>query len=204
MQNNRQIKNRLSALLFLSLFITTSCDKNNIDEMTNGNPPDISPVNFGESYQVQPFTTQPDITVAPLYAYSIPVPSSIHDKMEDSYPGIDCGNAIFSFTESSTTGFWFPVMAQGKVINVISANLSENDTVGISHTMSDVEALNTLAPLTSADTPLLLVPTEYFVYYIIGDTAYVEQQYYDTWQLSDTYVGDFTIPDVEFRIVNPN
>ena len=135
-----------------------------------------------------------------LFSYSVLPPEEICDIVSQRYSNVDCSNAVyvFSYSEGVEDNYWFPVIEDGKIVDIVFATFNSKGNVITGHSESHVDELNTVAGLTSEDTPVYVITEEYFNYYIVGDTAYVAN---DISGIENEYIGEFIVPEKEIVVV---
>ncbi len=132
-----------------------------------------------------------------LFAYASELPVQISEAVTERY-GIDTECYFCVFTTDHEVNYWFPVTADGKIINFVYATLSDGGQVATAASTSDAEELNAIASLTDAENPVLIVTDGFILYYIIGDTAYVSQRQV---QYSPESVGGIKISFDKLHVV---
>ena len=133
-----------------------------------------------------------------LFAYAAELPGEIRQTVATRY-GVDPDRyfCVFDCTDENAVNYWFPVIADGKIVNFVFATLSDNGQVAVASSASDSDVFNAIAQLTNEETPVLVVTDGFIIYYIIGDTAYVSQQQA---QYCPETVGGIKIPFDELRV----
>lgn len=156
----------------------------------NNNPSSI----HGDTYKVEEFAVVEVTEPIALFTHSFVPSEEIINRVTLSYPNVDCTNAIyiFSYSKDATDNYWFPVMDNGKIVDIVFATFNSKGDVITGHSESHADELNAIAQLTSKDEPLYIVADEFFNYYIIGDTAYVTSAISG---IENEYIGDFVIPE---------
>ena len=147
-----------------------------------------------EKYQVATFEVSAIAAPIKLYAYSVVPPEEICSVVSQRYPAVDCANAmyVFSYSEDAQDNYWFPIMDDGKIVDIVFATFNSKGNVITGHSESHVDELNSIAGLTSKDMPVYVITEEYFNYYVIGDTAYVSS---DISGIENEYISDFVVPE---------
>lgn len=151
-------------------------------------------------YRVDTFDVVSVAEQIKLFTYSIVPPEEICNIVSQRYPNIDSSNAIyvFSYSESMNDNYWFPVIEDGKIVDIVFATFNSDGKVITGHSESHVDEINTISQLTSKDKPLYIIAEEYFNYYIIGDTAYVSS---DISGIESEYIGEFVTPTKEVVVI---
>ena len=151
-------------------------------------------------YKVESFDTNFTAEKINLFAYSVVPPQEIGDTVSSRYPTVDCSEAIsvFGFSENADAGYWFPVIENGKITDIVFATFDSDGDVITGHSESHADELNSIAKYTSLDTPVYIVAEEFFNYYVIGDTAYVSS---DISGEQNEYIGEFAIPNEKLVVV---
>ena len=154
----------------------------------------------GNTYKVEKFVVREVTEPIELFANSFVPPEEIIKLVSQRYPNVDCNNAIyiFSYSKEATNNYWFPVMDDGKIIDIVFATFNSKGNVITGHSESHANELNTIAQLTSKDEPLYIVASESFNYYVIGDKAYVTEEISD---IEAEYIRDFVIPQKDLVTV---
>lgn len=151
-------------------------------------------------YQVDTFSVSAVTEPVKLYVYSAAPPEEICNVVSQRYPDVDRTNAIyvFSYSEEAKDNYWFPVMDDGKIVDIVFAAFSSKGNVITGHSESHVDELNSIAKFSSKNTPVYIIAEDYFNYYVIGDTAYVSNAVSG---IENEYIGDFVIPEKDIVVI---
>ena len=154
----------------------------------------------GSTYKVEKFMDREVTEPIELFVNSFVPPEEIINRVSLSYPKVDCNKAIyiFSYSKDTTNNYWFPVMEDGKIIDIVFATFNSKGDVITGHSKSHADELNTIAQFTSKDEPLYIVADEFFNYYVIGDKAYATA---DISSIEAEYIRDFVIPQKDLVTV---
>lgn len=151
-------------------------------------------------YQIVTFDTNVITEPIKLFTCSVYPPADICDVVSQRHPNVDCTNAIYAFSCSEDTkgNYWFPVMDNGKIVDIVFATYGSKQPVITGHSKSHVDELNSIAKYTSKESPVYVVTGEYCNYYVIGGTAYVAS---NITGIEGKYIGDFFTPDEDIVVI---
>ena len=158
------------------------------------------PIGTEAKYQVNTFEVSAITDPIKLFTYSVVPPEDICDVVSQRYPDVDCANAmyVFSYSEDVKDNYWFPVMDDGKIVDIVFATFNSKGNVITGHSESHVDELNSIAKFTSKETPVYVITEEYFNYYVIDDTAYVSS---DISGIENEYIGEFFTPEKDIIVI---
>lgn len=157
-------------------------------------------IHTGTKYKVNTFEVSEITEPIQLFTYSVAPPEEICYVVSQVHPDVDCAHAMyaFGFSEDVQENYWFPVLEDGRIVDIVFATIGSKGQVIAGHSQSHVDELNSIAKFTSLETPVYIIAGEYFNYYVIGDTAYVSS---NVSRIETEYIGEFFTPDKDIVVI---
>ena len=160
------------------------------------------PSDTEEKYRIVAFDADMAAEPVHLFAASVATPEDIREVVSRRHPDVNCAYAVYGFSFSDETdNYWFPVVENGRIVDIVFATYGSKGDVLTGHSKSHTDELNSIAKYTSESSPLYVVTGENFNYYVIGDTAYIEDRFSEA---VNDYIGEFVLPDKDIIVVEIN
>ena len=152
-----------------------------------------------EAYQVVPFDANEMTKPIDLFAYSVVPPEEICEAVSQCHPNVDCASTLYGFSYSGdmNENYWFPIVEDGEIIDIVFATYGSKGNVLTGHSESHANELNSIAKYTSKEDPVYVVTAEYSNYYVIGDKAYVASSA----GIENEFIAEFAMPEKDTVII---
>lgn len=130
--------------------------------------------------QVIKFDVPQEHSVSSLFYLSKPIDETIAEYIVENNIYVNPENGIsvsYPSLEEDRIHYWFPVINNGRITKFVYIGKSDDGVIGWGYSEGDADIIEALSVYTSIDNPMSLVAYGNFVYFVIGNNAYISSAY---------------------------
>lgn len=153
--------------------------------------------------QVIKFDVPQDHSVSSLYYLSKPIDESIKEYIVENKINVNPEDGIsvsYLSPEEGELNYWFPVINNGRITEFVYIGKTTDGTIGCGYSESDTDIIEALSVYTSIDNPMSIVVYGDYVYYVIGNNAYINSAHYS--KLTEIPKPVYTESEVQQHILD--